>query len=171
MSLKGNNKENDYFKLNSLCCDDRLSEVSFDYDSGVKGKFKNLLTGAIDLVFRRGEVYSILDWKSDTLNDKFTSYSDPEQLKNRVDSHYSIQRVIYSYSLIKWLTQYYKLKNVEKNLTESDIFKNHFGGIYYIFVRGCNEGTSNGIYCQTWESWEDLEKEFIKIKMECIGGK
>ena len=39
----------------------------------------------------------------------------------------------------------------------------HFGGIYYVFIRGCKKDTPNGIYAQTWESYSDLEKEFNKI--------
>lgn len=111
----------------------------------------------MDLLFKRGDFYSILDWKSDTLNDDFTSYSDKNELKKRVDDYYSVQRVLYSYCLIKWLKQFYK------NKTEEEIFNNHFGGIYYVFLRGANENTSNGVYIQTWESWKVLENEFNNI--------
>ena len=60
------------------------------------------------------------------------------------------------------------LKGFYKNETEAEIFENHFGGIYYVFIRGCNKDTGNGIYCQTWKSFGDLEKSFneiIKIKV------
>ena len=35
-----------------------------------------------------------------------------------------------------------------KDLTEEEVFQKHFGGIYYIFLRGCIKDTSNGIYAQ-----------------------
>ena len=116
------------------------------------------------IAFKQGEYYSIVDWKSDTLNDEFISYSNLESIKNHVDSLYSIQRVLYSYCLIKWIKQF------KKDLTEEEVFQKHFGGIYYIFLRGCIKDTSNGIYAQTWESWNDLENEFNKIVKEIIGG-
>ena len=153
--VKGNAKSNDEFKLNQIPFKDRKSEIEFNFNYPNEA-LRKYLNGFIDLVFKRGDVYSILDWKSDTLNDNFTSYSDKDKLKAQVDERYSIQRVLYSYCLIKWLKQYYKKG-------EDEIFNNHFGGIYYVFVRGCNEDTLNGVYVQTWNSWSDLESEFLNI--------
>ena len=153
--VKGNTKTDIFFKLNQISFKDRKSEIEFNFNYPNEA-LKNYLNGFIDLVFKRGDVYSILDWKSDTLNDNFTSYSEKDKLKAQVDERYSIQRVLYSYCLIKWLKQYYKED-------EDSIFNNHFGGIYYVFVRGCNEDTTNGVYVQTWNSWADLRNEFYKI--------
>ena len=55
-------------------------------------------------------------------------------------------------------------------LSEQEIFDNHFGGIYYVFLRGCNSNTGNGIYCQTWNSYSDLEKSFNEIINTKVGG-
>lgn len=154
-NIKGNKKIDGYFKLSSIENIDKKSEIEFNFNYPNQ-ILKNYLTGYIDLLFKIDDRYCILDWKSDTLNDDFISYSDKNELKNHVDERYSIQRVLYSYCLIKWLKQYL-------NKDESDIFLNHFGGIYYVFVRGCNKDTSNGIYAQTWGSWEDLQNEFFKI--------
>lgn len=153
--IVGNKATGAYFKLNSLSNNDKKPEIEFNFNYPNE-VLKNYLTGFIDLLFKRGEVYSILDWKSDTLNDDFVSYGDPAELKKHVDERYSIQRVLYSYCLIKWLKLYYQE-------SEEEIFNNHFGGIYYAFVRGCNKDTSNGVYAQTWECWADLEKEFNLI--------
>ena len=32
-----------------------------------------------------------------------------------------------------------------------------------MFLRGCHKGTGNGVYCQTWNNFKDLEKEFYHI--------
>ena len=111
------------------------------------------------MVFVRDGLYSILDWKTDTKSNdgKQIDYSSFECLKERVDEAYSIQRVLYSYCLIKWLKQWY-------GDDEEKIFKEHFGGIYYVFVRGCVIGKTNGIYAQTWNSWHDLKAAFDMIK-------
>lgn len=153
--VKGASQLNDEFYLKDVANPDKKAEIEFNFNYPNE-ILKNYLNGFIDLLFKRGDVYSVLDWKSDTLSEDFTSYSDPSELKKHVDKAYAIQRVLYSYCLIKWLKQYYKL-------TEEEIFNNHFGGIYYVFVRGCNKGSTNGVYVQTWSSWSDLEKEFLNI--------
>lgn len=153
--VRGSKTLQGVFKLKDIPLKDKKAEIEFNFNYPNE-VLKNYLNGFVDLLFKRGDVYSILDWKSDTLNDDFLSYSDPNELKKHVDERYSIQRVLYSYCLIKYLKQYY-------NESEEEIFKNHFGGIYYVFVRGCNENTSNGIYIQTWSSYIALEKEFMKI--------
>lgn len=153
--VKGGNTCNGYFSLNQIVNSNKKAEIEFNFNYPNE-KLKNYLNGFMDLLFKRDNVYSILDWKSDLLNDNFESYSDEKELKKQVDDRYSIQRVLYSYCLIKWLKQFY-------NESEEEIFNNHFGGIYYVFVRGANKNTSNGVYIQTWDSWDDLNKEFNKI--------
>ncbi|MCQ2562820.1 MAG: hypothetical protein MJ158_04380, partial [Alphaproteobacteria bacterium] len=122
--------------------------------------------GFIDLLFVRivggKPIYSILDWKTDYL--QTDDYIDKYAVKKQVDDKYSIQRVLYSYCLIKWLKQF----NEYKNMTEHDIFENHFGGIYYVLLRGCVENTGNGIYAHTWLCWEDLEDAFNNIVKEKV---
>ena len=83
-------------------------------------------------------------------------YSAPYDLKEKVDSEYSIQRVLYSYCLIKWLADMY-------DISESDAFDNHFGGIYYAFARGTKPDTSNGIYAQTWQNFSYLKQAYDAI--------
>ena len=123
---------------------------------------KNLCKGFIDLLFVRKEngidYYSILDWKSDYMS--VESYSDGEALAEKVAEDYTVQRVLYSYLLIKWLKQFYS------GLSEEEIFKQHFGGIYYAFVRGCRADSSNGIYAQTWKSYKALEESYRKLLKE-----
>lgn len=165
--IKGNKFSGNSFKLNSLSEDKRKAEMEFNLNADGGGKYKNLLRhlckGFIDLLFVRDGYYSILDWKSDILkypeetDDNKNAYSDIEIITRKVDEEYSIQRVLYSYCLIKWLKQFYRI-------SEEEIFEQHFGGIYYVFVRGCHAGSSNGVYAQTWNSFKDLEDSFNKIK-------
>lgn len=153
--VKGKEQLNGEFSLKDIPNSDKKAEIEFNFNYPNQC-LKNYLNGFIDLLFKRGDVYSILDWKSDTLSEEFVSYCDKDELKKHVDKAYAIQRVLYSYCLIKWLKQYYKK-------SEEEIFNNHFGGIYYVFVRGCNKKTTNGVYVQTWSSWSDLEEEFLNI--------
>jgi len=122
--------------------------------------------------------YSILDWKSDTLEDY--SY---DKIKDKVDHEYSVQRVLYSYCLIQWLKQFYGKRKTKsgtvEGLDEQQIFEKHFGGIYYAFLRGTvgseKSPTSksyvcHGIYAQTWKDYTALEDAYKLVKEKLMGG-
>ena len=162
--IKGNSGiKGQFFKLNELTKDNKKPEIEFNTNV-LDGRLKNYFNGFIDLLFKRGEVYSVLDWKSDSLNDgDFANYYSKEELKRHTDNAYSIQRVLYCYFLIEWLTLQYG-NDKEK------IFNEHFGGIYYVYLRGCKEDTSNGVYSQTWSSYKDLESAFNNIINKFMGG-
>lgn len=154
------------FKLVELPETDHRPEVQFGMNADAQGAPENneaLVTlhrvckGFIDLLFVR-EVdgqkrYSILDWKSDTLE----SYG-ADEIKAKVDEEYSVQRVLYSYCLIQWLKQFYG------NLSAQQIFEKHFGGIYYAFLRGTDGSTGKGIYAHTWKDFNALEKAYENVK-------
>jgi exodeoxyribonuclease V beta subunit len=134
---------------------DKKDEASADIEKNIHRFCK----GFIDLMFVRTDSqknvrYCILDWKSDRLEDDIYS---PDALKKKVDEEYSVQRVLYSYCLVQWLKQFY-------NESESDIFKNHFGGIYYAFLRGTEGGSGKGIYAQTWKDYATLEAAYKRVK-------
>ena len=161
--IHGSHVTSDFVKLNEISLNNKLDEVEFNFNL-LMTKLKNYCNGFVDLIFKNGDYYSIVDWKSDRLNEDFVSYSDPVNLKQHVDECYSIQRVLYSYCLINWL------KQSMPNKSHEQIFNDHFGGVYYIFLRGCNENTSNGVYAQTWNSWDDLEQSFKEIVKYKVGG-
>ena len=161
--IHGSDSSGEFIKLKDISFDNKLDEVEFNFNL-IMTKLKNYCNGFVDLIFKNGDYYSILDWKSDRLNDDFVSYSKENSLKKHVDECYSIQRVLYSYCLIKWL----KL-SMPKTSYQS-IFEKHFGGVYYVFLRGCNKDTSNGVYAQTWASWQDLETSFNEIVKSKVGG-
>ncbi len=154
--IEGNKETDKYISLNLIDFKDRLSEAEFNFNL-IPDTLSNFGNGFIDLMFRVGTYYAILDWKSDNLSETFENYDTKESLKGQVDDRYAIQRVLYSYCLINWLSMMYK------NETKEEIFKNHFGGIYYVFIKGTVKGYGNGIYSQTWNSYSDLENEYKKI--------
>ena len=151
-------KEGEAFSLREILLEDRTSEVEFNFmpeEFSSAPEIRNYFNGFIDLLFVRNvdgkEVYSLLDWKSDTLPD----YSESETAKHSVEK-YSIQMVLYSYCLVKWLKTFPKYSSMDYN----EIYKNHFGGIYYVYLRGTKAGTDNGIFAQKWENWEMLNTIF-----------
>lgn len=157
--IQGSTLSADTMKLKDVCLKDRLSEVEFDF-----GLLKDLnyVNGFIDLIFKQNDVYYIADYKSDSLNEAFTSYKNFDELKCQVDDRYSIQRVLYSYCLIKWLKGIY-------NISEEEIFEKHFGGIYYIFIKGTKKDYGDGIYSHTWKSYNDLLLMYNEIIKDKVG--
>lgn len=163
IEIKGSDTSNKFFKLSSIKDVDKLAETEFNFNL-LNEKLKNYCNGFIDLVFRRGDYYSILDWKSDSINDDdLTNYGLMGDLINHTDSRYSIQRVLYSYCLINYLSEVL-------GKTKEEVFKENFGGIYYVYLRGCRKDYSNGIYAQSWDSYKTLEEAFNNIVKEKIGG-
>lgn len=151
-------------QFNQNATDENGENCTSDEKCAESDILKRFCKGFIDLLFVRTingqKYYSILDWKSDMLeNNNYT----PEALKEKVDNDYSIQRVLYSYCLIQWLKQFYG-EGTAENLSEDDIFKKHFGGIYYAFIRGTEGGTPKGIYAQTWNSYTELANAYQKVK-------
>ena len=172
-AIEGNRICTATFKLTSIPKTDHKPEVQFGLNADNIGAeaekiLHRMCKGFIDLLFVRTDSegnkrYSILDWKSDTLE----VYA-PAKIKAKVDSEYSVQRVLYSYCLIQWLKQFYGNRKTEtgivKGLDEQQIFDKHFGGIYYAFLRGTDGKTSSGIYAQTWKNFATLEKAYKNVK-------
>lgn len=160
--INGSHETGRQFSLKELEDGAHLAEVEFNMNPDIiqnKDLMRDYFTGFIDLLFVRKtggrKVYSILDWKTDSLSVEL--YADENVMKLHTDKAYSIQRVLYSYCLVKWLKQFNPGKD------EHWIFDNLFGGIYYAYVRGCAAGTGNGIYAQTWENWTALKTAFDRI--------
>jgi exodeoxyribonuclease V beta subunit len=163
--ISGSTPNGSYFSLKEIDNDNRISEAEFninaDFEKLEKNFLKNYCNGFMDLVFRRiipetgKEVYCVLDWKSDFFEGK--DYSKGKELASHTNNRYSIQRVLYSYSLVKWLCSFYA------DESEEEVFENHFGGIYYVYVRGAVAGSCSGIYARTWKSWQELEAAFKTI--------
>ena len=148
------------FTLTSIEPKDQKSEIRFDFgaeyskpdeNTGEKS-IRKVVKGFIDLLFVRNGRFSILDWKTDVLDDY-----GPSELKKEVDAKYSVQRVLYSRCLVQWLAQIY-------DMLPKKAFEEHFGGVYYAFLHGTDGKSGNGIYAQTWNSYEDLEKAYIRVR-------
>lgn len=92
------------------------------------------VTGFMDLVFRRGDKYFLLDWKTNVL----PAYS-PDQLEaSMAESDYHRQYRLYLHALARWLR---RLHGAKFDPLEA------LGGVYYLYVRGLN-GTddSTGVF-------------------------
>jgi exodeoxyribonuclease V beta subunit len=120
---------------------DRLHELEFHFPehpgdpvpADVRHE-EGFLTGFMDLVFRAGGRYYLLDWKTNLL----AGYT-PEHLARCMDeSDYHRQYRLYLHALYRWLGRVHG---------SSFSFARSFGGVYYLFVRGLNaRDESTGVF-------------------------
>ena len=99
---------------------------------------KGILKGYVDLIFVWNEQYFVLDYKSNHLGMSYQDYMG-EQLEQAMTSHhYHLQYLLYSLALHSFLKL--RLKNYD--------FEQHFGGNYYLFLRGMSQDNKHyeGVY-------------------------
>jgi len=99
---------------------------------------KGFMKGFIDLVFRYGECFFLVDWKSNFLGASFEYYKTEALSEVMREDFYTLQYHLYVIAL----HQYLKMR-----VSDYD-YEKHFGGVFYIFLRGVNTETGYhaGIY-------------------------
>lgn len=148
-------RNGDQFTLAGLQQDQTKREMLFQFSDPVAPNA--IIKGFIDLLFIRGEGenhrYYILDWKSDGLE----VYNTDRMILQVNACEYSVQKVLYSYYLIKWLKTFPGFPR-----SEEKIFEKHFGGIYYVFARGAENGETC-ILSHKFEQPENVEDAAAKF--------
>ncbi len=93
------------------------------------------INGKLDLVFKSGDKYYVLDWKTNLIfeNDE-ESYSSDSVTSKMISEHYILQCGIYAKALDKLLTKYVSNYDYSAN----------FGGLVYLFLRGFAGRTQGG---------------------------
>ena len=87
---------------------------------------KGMMHGFIDLVFEHQGKFYVCDYKSSHLGDSYADYNNDALRDNIEQNYYDLQYLIYSLALHRYL---------KHNLADYDVSK-HFGGIYYLYLRG-----------------------------------
>lgn len=152
-------------RLSDVGMEDRLSELEFNFplrnlsipglneifsSAPLYGKsifsradkddqlIHGLMKGFIDLVFRAGEKYFIADWKSNSLGTCSDDYS-LQRMEDEMSRHnYHLQYYLYTTALHRYLSL---------RIGENYSYEKNFGGVYYFFIRGMQEGEeSPGIF-------------------------
>jgi exodeoxyribonuclease V beta subunit len=110
---------------------DRLGKLSFSLTKG-------FMKGYIDMVFYDQDRFWLVDWKSNYLGSRVEDYG-----KNVLNNVMSRDFYILQYHLyVIALHQYLQLRIPEFS------YKRHFGGVFYIFIKGVDpdKGPEFGIY-------------------------
>ncbi len=98
---------------------------------------EGFLKGFVDLVFEHADQWFVIDYKSNDLGPNLSDFHPQAMTKEMVRHHYILQYHLYSVALHKYL-------QVTKNDYDYD---KHFGGVYYLFLRGMAKHEGVGVYC------------------------
>lgn len=99
---------------------------------------KGYMKGFIDMVFHWQGRFFLVDWKSNYLGGRLEDYHHDSLYKAMRERYYFLQYLIYTLAL----DQYLRLR------LPGYSYRTHFGGVYYVFLRGVHAETtaSHGIF-------------------------
>ncbi|MCP3968086.1 MAG: exodeoxyribonuclease V subunit beta [Lentisphaerae bacterium] len=126
----------DYQKINELIRMLGGQEGGLSQASDVQPLY-GYMNGLIDLTFEQGGRYYIIDWKTNNLGASFGDFRQEDLAESMNESNYLLQAAIYMLALDKYL---------HTRLPGYD-FNKHFGGVFYLYVRGMTAETADyGVY-------------------------
>eukprot|EP01022_Parablepharisma_sp_SALTPOND_P021334 TRINITY_DN4156_c0_g1_i2.p1 TRINITY_DN4156_c0_g1~~TRINITY_DN4156_c0_g1_i2.p1 ORF type:complete len:1316 (+),score=287.16 TRINITY_DN4156_c0_g1_i2:3026-6973(+) len=96
------------------------------------------MSGAIDLVFRAGGRFWLLDWKSNHLGRSVSAYAESALPEAMAHNRYQLQYALYLAALDRHLA---------RHVSDYD-YETHMGGVFYVFLRGVSAelGPGYGVY-------------------------
>ncbi|TYP95338.1 DNA helicase/exodeoxyribonuclease V, beta subunit [Fodinibius salinus] len=126
--------QNEHIKTRKL-----LSIIRDDYSAGSEeGRADaGFLKGFIDLTFKFGGRYYLLDYKTNYLGDCIADYEQPHLIHEMQEASYDLQYHVYSIALHRFL---------KKHKQDDYSYEDHFGGAFYLFLRGMNKKGNEGIF-------------------------
>ena len=114
--------------LNRYAGPDRPYQPGESFSSGIPPE--SIMTGAADLVFRCKGKFYLLDWKSNRLDDRYSSFLSRGLAEEMRRNHYCLQYLLYIVALNRHLAR-----------TMPDYrYERDFGGVFYVFLRGIRAG-------------------------------
>ncbi len=120
-------------KLDQLVQHNTLNDA--DRPQAEESRFNGMLKGFIDLVFEHNGQYYVLDYKSNTLGEEDSAYTDQAMGDAILDKRYDLQYVLYLLALHRLL---------KARLPGYD-YDRHIGGAVYLFLRGVHS-RSGGVF-------------------------
>lgn len=154
------------FKLSQVTDLKPEMEFLFPYSFFTKlNEAQGFFTGFIDLVFRYKGKYYFLDWKSNFI-EKYDKISLEKSIR---ESQYDLQYKLYTIAINRWL----------KSLIPDFSYEQHFGGIYYLYLRGMRgefdststtttESNFSGVYAIK-PSLEEVENSYPNVIAAAMG--
>jgi len=133
-----------------------LADFGFDAVAERDEELKGLMRGYIDLVFRHRDRYFLADYKSNYLGPVREDYGSGELEKAMREHRYDLQYLIYTVAMHRYLT----------GRINGYGYTHHFGGVYYLFLRGMHPDhpPGSGVY-HTVPPFE-----LVELLDGCFGG-
>ncbi|QKJ88483.1 exodeoxyribonuclease V subunit beta [Paramixta manurensis] len=133
-----------YLPLSQMLTAPSLDRLMRDFDSLSAQapalnfhQVQGMLKGFIDLVFCWQGKYYLLDYKSNWLGGESAAYTPQAMAQAMVDHRYDLQYQLYTLALHRYLGH---------RLADYD-YERHFGGVFYLFLRGIQPGEGqNGVF-------------------------
>ncbi len=170
--------DGDGLRLESVARDRRLDELEFHYPlarlapdelnaaidglgaftGGPRLTFapqRGMMRGFIDLIFEHRGRYYLLDYKSNHLGPRLEHYARDRLDHAMAEQRYDLQYLIYTVALHRWL---------RRRLPAYD-YGRHFGGVYYLFLRGMRAGHGAG-----FGVWHDLPPLPLIERLDALFG-
>lgn len=97
---------------------------------------RGFMTGFIDLVFEHKGKFYIVDWKSNQLSRRVENFGQKGLAAEMLAHSYYLQYMIYTVALHGFLSS--RLKDYD--------YDRHFGGVFYLFLRGIDGETDRGVF-------------------------
>ncbi len=151
--LNSNIPVNTPFKLSQVPQENKLPEMAFSYKLNKfttaklhnliphinlerEGEIQGMMSGFVDLLFEYEGKFYILDWKSNYLGNS-TEFYTSDKLKLAIqESNYHLQYLIYTVAVKLYL----------QNCIPDFDYNTHFGGVVYVYTRGCRKDGNTGIF-------------------------
>ena len=97
------------------------------------------MKGFIDLVFERDGRFYLADWKSNFLGPDLEAYGQAALREAMIRELYVLQYHLYAVALDRYLA--FRIPEYQ--------YGTHFGGVYYLFLRGISpqHGSEYGVFC------------------------
>ncbi|GKX63541.1 RecBCD enzyme subunit RecB [Pragia fontium] len=114
---------------------------------------RGMLKGFIDLVFCWQGRYYLLDYKSNWLGESGEFYTQQAMANAMCEHRYDLQYQLYSLALHRYLR--HRIANYD--------YQRHFGGVFYLFLRGVepNKPGQGVFHCRPeWELVDGLDRLF-----------
>jgi exodeoxyribonuclease V beta subunit len=148
-----------YFPLSGLLNEMQANKIQqSDLRRSDNGPGRDMVVrGFIDLVFTWQDRFYIADWKSNRLP---SGYHQDAMSQEMEDAGYNLQYQLYSLSTLRWLRQ---------RLGDRFDPQRHFGGVFYLFIRGMGAGGAHGVLHITPEQLLPFESLEERIRRKIAG--
>ena len=118
---------------------------------------RGFMTGSIDLAFEHDGKWYVADYKSNTLGQRAGDYGKEGMAEAMSHHHYVLQYHIYAVAMHRYL---------QFRLGDAYSFKEHFGGVRYLFLRGMSPDYAPGTGVFIDEPPEALIEGLSQLFME-----